>query len=75
LGWLRCLDVMLERDATLRQGLAVAGWTIDEGDEPVVDRKAKRVVLAGLPEPATAGTDAAVEVGHQGLPGRQRLEA
>ena len=26
LGWLRCLDAMLERDATLRDGLAAAGW-------------------------------------------------
>ena len=51
MGWLRCLDAMLARDATLREGLTTAGWTIDEGDEPVVDRKAKRVVLTGLPEP------------------------
>src|SRR6185312_2497174 len=51
LGWLRCLDAMLARDATLRQGLAVAGWTISEGDKPAMDRKAKRVVLTGLPEP------------------------
>jgi len=26
-GWLRCLDAMLARDATLREGLAAAGWT------------------------------------------------
>ena len=51
LGWLRCLDAMLARDATLRECLAVAGWTISEGDKPVVDRKAKRVVLTTLPEP------------------------
>src|SRR6185437_4447774 len=51
LGWLRCLDAMLARDATLREGLTTAGWTIDEGDEPVVDRKAKRVVLTTLSEP------------------------
>ena len=53
LGWLRCLDAMLARDATLREGLAEAGWSVSEGDKPVVDSKAKAkaVILTALPEP------------------------
>jgi hypothetical protein len=31
IGWLRCLDAMLERDATLREALAAAGWSVVEG--------------------------------------------
>ena len=27
LGWLRCLDAMLARDATLREALEAAHWT------------------------------------------------
>jgi len=51
LGWLRCLDAMLARDATLCEGLAAAGWSVSEGNEPVIDRRAKAVVLTALPEP------------------------
>jgi len=50
-GWLRCLDSMLARDATLRAGLTAAGWAVTEGESARVDRKAKAVVLTALPEP------------------------
>jgi len=51
LGWLRCLDAMLARDATLRDALTAAGWSVSEGDRAQMDRKTKAVVLTALPEP------------------------
>jgi len=51
LGWLRCLDAMLTRDATLREALAAAGWSVSEANRAMVDRTTKAVVLTALPEP------------------------
>ncbi len=51
LGWLRCLDGMLARDATLREGLRAAGWTVREDQVASVEQKTKEVVLNLLPEP------------------------
>ena len=51
LGWLRSLDAMLARDATLRDALAAAGWSVHEGASGLVDRKVKAVVLTALPDP------------------------
>lgn len=51
LGWLRCLDAMLERDAPLRAGLTAAGWAVQEGDAAAVNRKGREVVLSAFPEP------------------------
>ena len=51
LGWLRCLDAMLERDATLREALRLAGWKVVEAETPSVDARAKRAVLRPLPTP------------------------
>ena len=51
LGWLRCLDAMLARDATLREALDAAGWKVSEGESAGVDRKAKAAMLNVLAEP------------------------
>ena len=51
LGWLRCLDAMLARDARLREALAAAGWSVSEGDRAMADRKTKTAVVTTLPEP------------------------
>ena len=51
LGWLRSLDAMLGRDATLREALRAAGWTVREDQVASVERKAKVVVLSALPQP------------------------
>jgi hypothetical protein len=51
LGWLRCLDAMLARDAVLREAVTSAGWAVSEGERPIVDRRAKHVQLEALPQP------------------------
>jgi hypothetical protein len=66
LGWLRCVEAMLERDATLRDALRAAGWSVGDGPGASIERKARTVTLRALPEPGTGSSGPCPSSGARG---------
>jgi hypothetical protein len=50
LGWLECLDTMMEREQLLAEALAPT-WTIEEATSPRIACKAKQAFILPFPQP------------------------